>query len=130
MYCARGLTSPSLTPRLPLTPLISAADPSTVLPDMGPTVVAPGSHYLSLPGDGDGSADAPDPAIPHHLEDFPGFAEATDSVRTPALEAALQELGGHLRSEPLTVRAGTFVLINYALYHRREGRGLQQARPR
>ena len=97
---------------------------------MGPTVVAPGSHYLSLPGDGDGSADAPDPAIPHHLEDFPGFAEATDSVRTPALEAALQELGGHLRSEPLTVRAGTFVLVNYALYHRREGRGLQQTRPR
>ena len=101
--------------------LICMYYPVTVRLDMGPTAIAPGSQYYSLPGDGDGRAQPPPQPIRHdQLDDPECLMEGDDlSARDRLLQATLASLDPELKESPIVVEAGSFCCFHYDLYHRR-----------
>ena len=101
--------------------LICMYYPATVNLDMGPTAIAPGSQYYSLPGDGDGSARPPPQPIRHdELDDPERIMQRDDLVaRDRLLRATIESLDPTLTESPTVVKAGSFCCFHYDLYHRR-----------
>ena len=92
---------------------------------MGPTAIAPGSQYYSLPADGDGSARPPDQPIRHDRIDDPKRLMQGDDLaaRDRLLRAAVESIDPAMRELPMTVAAGSVGYFHYDIYHRRMRRG-------
>ena len=88
---------------------------------MGPTAIAPGSQYYSLPADGDGSARPPDRPIRHDRIDDPQRLMQGDDLpaRDRLLRAAIESIDPAMREVPMTVEAGSVGFFHYDIYHRR-----------
>ena len=88
---------------------------------MGPTAVAPGSQYYSLPADGDGSARPPERPIRHDRIDDPQRLMQGDDLaaRDRLLRAAIESIDPAMRELPMTVEAGSVCFFHYDIYHRR-----------
>ena len=88
---------------------------------MGPTAIAPGSQYYSLPADGDGSARPTEPPIRHDLIDDPQRLMQGDDLaaRDRLLRAAIESIDPAMREVPMTVDAGSVGFFHYDIYHRR-----------
>lgn len=99
--------------------------PADVTIDMGPTAIAPGSHYYSLPGDGDGRARPPIEPIRHDQIDDPQrlMLGADLRARDQLLRKTIESLEPSLREVPMVVKGGSFCLFHYDSYHRRMRRG-------
>ena len=88
---------------------------------MGPTAIAPGSQYYSLPADGDGSARPPERPIRHDRIDDPQRLMQGDDLaaRDRLLRAAIESIDPAMRELPMTVEAGSVGFFHYDIYHRR-----------
>ena len=95
--------------------------PTAIEPAMGPTAIAPGSQYYSLPADGDGSARPTEPPIRHDLIDDPQRLMQGDDLaaRDGLLRAAIESIDPAMREVPMTVEAGSVGFFHYDIYHRR-----------
>ena len=88
---------------------------------MGPTAIAPGSQYYSLPADGDGSACPTEPPTRHDRIDDPQRLMQGDDLaaRDRLLRAAIESIDPAMREVPMTVEAGSVGFFHYDIYHRR-----------
>ena len=68
--------------------------PAAVTLEMGPTAIAPGSQYYSLPADGDGSARTPAQPIRHDRIDDTRERAHVAAERSPRAAHARQSRGG------------------------------------
>ena len=95
--------------------------PTAIELAMGPTAIAPGSQYYSLPADGDGSARPPERPIRHDRMDDPQRLMQGDDLagRDRLLRAAIESIDPGMREVPMTVEAGSVGFFHYDIYHRR-----------
>ncbi len=95
--------------------------PTAIELAMGPTAIAPGSQYYSLPADGDGSARPTEPPVRHDLIDDPQRLMQGDDLaaRDRLLRAAIESIDPAMREVPMTVEAGSVAFFHYDIYHRR-----------
>ena len=95
--------------------------PAAIELAMGPTAIAPGSQYYSLPADGDGSARPTEPPVRHDRIDDPQRLMQGDDLpaRDRLLRAAIESIDPAMREVPMTVEAGSVGFFHYDIYHRR-----------
>lgn len=95
--------------------------PAEITTAMGPTAIAPGSQYYSLPEDGDGSDSPPDPPIRHDLVDDPKRLMQGDDLRArdELLRETIESIDPVVYEHPMTVGAGSVCFFHYDIYHRR-----------
>lgn len=99
---------------------------------MGPTAIAPGSQYYSLPADGDGSARPTEPPTRHDRIDDPQRLMQGDDLaaRDRLLRAVIESIDPATREVPMTVEAGSVGFFHYDIYHRRMRRAAAAGAPR
>ena len=95
--------------------------PAAIELAMGPTAIAPGSQYYSLPDDGDGSARPTEPPTRHdRIDDPQRLMQGGDlPARDRLLRAAIESIDPAMREVPMTVEAGSVGFFHYDIYHRR-----------
>ena len=95
--------------------------PTAIELAMGPTAIAPGSQYYSLPADGDGSARPTEPPTRHDRIDDPQRLMQGDDLpaRDRLLRAAIESIDPAIREVPMAVEAGSVGFFHYDIYHRR-----------
>ena len=103
--------------------------PTAIELAMGPTAIAPGSQYYSLPADGDGSARPTEPPTRHDRIDDPQRLMQGDDLpaRDGLLRAAIESIDPAMREVPMTVEAGSVGFFHYDIYHRRMRRAARAA---